>query len=308
MKRTNVNRSAWAAAAGILAVSLAACGSSGGASTASISSAAAHGANGDPAARSLLPATIRKSGVITIGSSFSGAGLYYLNKDNKPDGTLVKLLEADAAHLGLTLHWTKISFSGLIPAMASGKIDMVGSQTTKTAENAKQANFLGLYETSASVVARKGKAYSSTDDLCGSKLAFSTGATIAEDVAKSIDQQCRRDGKASVTTASYGSSSDGALAVRTGRIDGYIIATPNAISMAKAQPGLTVALKDDYANRVTGNSFAQTKDGLALAKAFQTQMNAMINSGEYAKIIKATGSLVTPIDRSLINAQIKAAS
>lgn len=83
-----------------------------------------------------------------------------------PDGVGVKMAEALAAHLDRPLKIVPMEFSGLIPALQTGNIDLVLSSMTATDERRKTIDFSDPYAfTGLSILVRKDSDIQSIDDL-----------------------------------------------------------------------------------------------------------------------------------------------
>lgn len=67
------------------------------------------------------------------------------NEQNQPAGISVDLANALASHIGRPLHIENIPFSGLIPALKTGKIDLVISSMTANEERAQSIDFSDPY-------------------------------------------------------------------------------------------------------------------------------------------------------------------
>lgn len=88
------------------------------------------------------------------------------DKAGKPDGVGVKLAEALAAKLGRPLKIVPMEFSGLIPALQTGNIDLILSSMTATDERRKSIDFSDPYAfTGLAVLVRKDSDIQSIDDL-----------------------------------------------------------------------------------------------------------------------------------------------
>lgn len=84
----------------------------------------------------------------------------------KPDGVGVKLAEAIASDLGRPLRIVPMEFSGLIPALKSGSIDLVISSMTATDERRKSIDFSEPYAfTGLALLVGKDSNIQSIDDL-----------------------------------------------------------------------------------------------------------------------------------------------
>lgn len=69
------------------------------------------------------------------------------NSANEPDGISVRMAEALAESLGRPLRIEDVQWDGLIPALISGKIDLIISSMTRTEERAKSIDFSDGYVT-----------------------------------------------------------------------------------------------------------------------------------------------------------------
>lgn len=88
------------------------------------------------------------------------------DKAGKPDGVGVKLAEALAAHLGRPLKIVPMEFSGLIPALKTGNIDLIISSMTATDERRQSIAFSQPYAfTGLALLVRKDSDIQSIDDL-----------------------------------------------------------------------------------------------------------------------------------------------
>ncbi len=67
--------------------------------------------------------------------------------DNKPDGISVRMAEDLAAYLGRPLEIVDVEWNGIIPAVKTGKIDLIISSMTRTPERERQIDFSDDYVT-----------------------------------------------------------------------------------------------------------------------------------------------------------------
>ncbi len=67
--------------------------------------------------------------------------------DDKPDGISVRMAEDLAAHLGRPLEIVDVEWNGIIPAVKTGKIDLIISSMTRTPERERQIDFSDDYVT-----------------------------------------------------------------------------------------------------------------------------------------------------------------
>ena len=110
--------------------------------------------------------TSGKGAELRVGMDLSYPPFEMQDKAGNPDGVGVRLAEALAAHLGRPLKIVPMEFSGLIPALKTGNIDLILSSMTATEERAKSIDFSQPYAfTGLALLVRKDSAIQSIDDL-----------------------------------------------------------------------------------------------------------------------------------------------
>jgi polar amino acid transport system substrate-binding protein len=88
------------------------------------------------------------------------------DKAGHPDGVSVRLAEALASHLGRPLRIVPMDFSGLIPALKTGNIDLVISSMTANEERRKSIGFSDPYAfTGLALLVAKNSGVQSVEDL-----------------------------------------------------------------------------------------------------------------------------------------------
>ena len=84
---------------------------------------------------------------LRVGMDLSYPPFETIGPDGKPEGVSVEIAEALAGELGRPLKIENMSFTGLIPALKTGKIDLIISSMTATPERAKAVAFSDPYLT-----------------------------------------------------------------------------------------------------------------------------------------------------------------
>lgn len=107
-----------------------------------------------------------KDPALRIGMDLTYPPFEMQDKSGNPDGVGVRLAEALAKHLGRPLKIVPMEFSGLIPALKTGNIDLILSSMTATEERAKSIDFSDPYAfTGLALLVRKDSAIQSIEDL-----------------------------------------------------------------------------------------------------------------------------------------------
>jgi polar amino acid transport system substrate-binding protein len=195
------------------------------------------------------------------------------------EGFNVDLINEAGRRMGRKVEIFAGEFSGLIPAMQSGKIDFVGAPTTVTPERAKQLLFTEGYLNTyyQFVVAAKGPELKSLDQLKGKTVASNKGSAYDKWLLDNA-------GKLGLKGAeSYGTNADAMQAVITGRADAALSGnTTAAYAVLRSNKQLKLApLKVDQ-GLVWGAAFR--KEDVALRNAVEGAIECMKLDGTLAKM------------------------
>ena len=195
------------------------------------------------------------------------------------EGFNVDLINEAGRRMGRKVEIFAAEFSGLIPAMQSGKIDFVGAPTTVTPERAKQLLFAeGYLNTFYQFVVPANKPdLKSLDDL--------RGKTVASNKGSAYDKWLQdNSAKLGLKGAeSYGTNADAMQAVISGRVDAGLTGnTVAAYAVLRSNKQLKlVPLKVDQ-GLVWGAAFR--KEDVALRNAFEDALECMKMDGTVARL------------------------
>ncbi len=118
---------------------------------------------------------------IIVGMAISADGTFETrDQQGNPYGVSVALLDAFAEHSNKEIVIENIAFDGLIPSLETGKIDMIISSMTITAERAERVDFSDPYANAyLAVLANAESGIESVDDLNSEDMtiAVTTGST-----------------------------------------------------------------------------------------------------------------------------------
>src|SRR5918996_2914764 len=193
------------------------------------------------------------------------------------EGFNIDLMTEAGRRMGRKVEIFAAEFSGLIPAMQSGKIDFVGAPTTVTPERAKQLLFTeGYLNTYYAFVVAAGKPdLRALDDL--------KGKTIASNKGSAYDKWLQDNAaKLGLKAESYGTNADAMQAVISGRADAGLTGnTVGAYAVLRSNKQLKlVPLKVDQ-GLVWGAAFR--KDDVALRNSVENAIECMKLDGTIAK-------------------------
>jgi polar amino acid transport system substrate-binding protein len=193
-----------------------------------------------------------------------------------PDGVGVELAKALAADLGRPLKIVPMEFSGLIPALKSGSVDLVLSSMTATDQRRQSIDFSEPYAfTGLALLVEKTSGIESAQDLnvSGRKItvkASTTGESWAAQHLPLAEQAAFTDEAACVQE------------VAQGRADAFIYDQLSIYRYQKNNPEKTRAILKPFVEESWAIGIAKGNDSL------RTQVNGFItkfrNEGGFAKL------------------------
>ena len=234
-----------------------------------------------------LPQAVRDAGVLKVGSDVAYAPVEFFDKDGKTvigiDPDLGKALEAQ---LGVKLAFQNGTFDGLITSLRSKRIDLIMSAMSDTPERQKSIDFVDYFTAGTSILVKKGnpEGIKSLDDFCGKTIALQRGTT-QEDVAKTQAAKCSAAGKP-LKVLPFDRDTEALLQVKQGRAVADMNDFPVAAYNAKTSGG-----GNDF--EVVGEQIEAGPYGIGVRKedtqvrvALQKALQALIDNGEYAKVLE----------------------
>jgi len=160
---------------------------------------------------------IVKTGKLTIAVQTQGPPVSFVNKAGKRTGLAIELARLMAKDMGVELVIQDYDWKGLIPALKSGKADLIAADMTPTAKRHMQVVFTNpVFYAENVAFAMKSKGFTSWSDL--NKAGIKVGATQASTYATAVTAKMPK-----ATLKEYsGGNPQTVQAVVSGRIDGGV--------------------------------------------------------------------------------------
>lgn len=210
---------------------------------------------------------------------------YSFHDPENPD----RILGADAdyaravfACIGIPVKFQIGAWSGLMPAVAAGRIDLMWDDLYYTPDRAQRVDFVMYSLASDSAVLRKGnpKNIKSLDDLCGVRAVAGLG-TVEALLLNTLSQKCTEAGKPPIEINTFQDRPSAWQMIETNRADVVLSSSAMAAAAAAERPGME-----------TGFSFLpDIKVGVAVAKgrtelehAIADAMAATLATGQISKM------------------------
>ncbi len=261
-------------------------------------SKAAEGIQPDAAAVALLPAEIKDSGDLRIGTDAEYPPNEMKDDNGNPVGWGVELADAVAAKLGLTPKWEIMDFGGIIPRIQGGTLDMGSSSFTDNAERQKSVDFVNFLNAGSQWAAPKGSTVD-PENACGLTIAVQADTVQYTDELPARSKKCVDEGKKKIEILSFPGQAEATAAVLSDRAAAVTGDSP-VIGDAVKQTGGKLELIGQLFDAAP-YGFATPKGG-ELTKAVQAALQSLMDDGTYTKILTDAGVEAGALTTATINA------
>ncbi len=178
---------------------------------------------------------IKAAGKLTVGTEATYPPYEYLDDNAQMAGCDIWLAQQIADALGVELVMQDMGFDGIIPAVASGQIDMGIAAFTVTPERAEVIDFSNQYELSNQLLIVKkgnGELYSTKESLVGLKVGAQLGTIQSNLVSSALPESQLFE---LPTYPELG------LETQNGNIAGFVLDEAVGMEMVNANPNLEVS-------------------------------------------------------------------
>lgn len=193
---------------------------------------------------------------LRVGMDLSYPPFEMQDKSGQPDGVSVRIAEALATQLGRPLKIVPMDFSGLIPALKTGNIDLILSSMTATDERRKSIDFSAPYAfTGLALLVHKDSPIQSVEALKKSgRLITAKAGTTGETWAIANLPDAKR--------VIFEDQTACVLEVSQGRADAFIYDQLSIFKYAEENPATTRGLLDPFVEESWAIGIAQGKPEL----------------------------------------------
>ncbi|CAL9526258.1 hypothetical protein SUDANB58_03948 [Streptomyces sp. enrichment culture] len=261
-----------------------------------------------------LPQAIRDKGVIRVGSDIAYAPVEFKDDSGKVVGIDPDLAAALGKQLGVKFEFQNATFDTLIGGLASKRYDIAMSAMTDTKERQEgiDANtgksvgtgvdFVDYFTAGVSLYTNKGddQGIKTWDDLCGKTMAVQRN-TFSHDLAKEQAEKCEKDGKKALKIEDFATNPEAETRMRSKGADVVSADFPIAAYSVKNSGG------GKYF-QIVGDQVEAGPYGIAVAKgntqlrdALRAAVQAVIDNGEYKKILDKWGVADGAVTEAKIN-------
>ncbi|MDD4455425.1 MAG: transporter substrate-binding domain-containing protein [Candidatus Methanomethylophilaceae archaeon] len=221
--------------------------------------------------------------VILVGTEATYPPFEYRNEKNQVVGYDIDVVEAIAKHLGKKVEIVDMSFDGLIPALMTGKVDLVAAGMTNTEERRKKVNFSSVYYDieNAFVVRADDSSIMKLDDLKGKIATVQIGTAQDTFITNTgLPAEIKR----------FQKNDDALMEIKVGRGDFCVVNLTVANAFLRNNKTFEEDLKIGFRNKIhregEGIALGLPKGDEALLNAVNGAIETMKNNGEFDSIKK----------------------
>jgi len=304
LSRSSLTRRAGVATLAAMALVLSACGddSSGSSSSGSSKSseAALPSVSADKALADMVPDSVKKDGVITVGSDTTYAPSEFIAEDGSTIvGFDVDLFTAVAQKLGLKVKFETAPFDSIIAGVGSQKYEAGVSSFTINPERLQQANMISYFSAGTQWATKKGNPEKvDIENACGLKIAVQK-ATVQVDDLTARSEKCTSGGKKAITIDQYDGQDEATAAVVSGKDVAGLADSPVEAYAVSQTHGQLELLGDIYDSAPYG--YVVAKDQTDFADAISKALESLIKDGTYKKVLAKWGVDAGGIDDQTVN-------
>lgn len=282
-----------AVGATVAGLAMTACGSSslssGSGSSESPSSSSTVSVTSDPALVAKLPASVKSSGKIVVGTDASYAPNEFLDADGKTViGMDVDLFTAVAESFGVTVDWQPAKFDSIITGVQGGKYDVGVSSFTINEDRKQVVNMVSYFNAGTQWATAPGNPKNvDPTNPCGLSVAVQRGTVQETDDLPPKVSACQAAGKP-IDLQVYEGQDQATAAVVTGKADATLADSPIVAYAVAQSAGKIEALGEIYDAAPYG--YVVPKEQADFAQALADALTSLKTSGAYEAALANWGN------------------
>ena len=253
-----------------------------------------------------LPARILEKKTISVANVPNYPPLEFKDpKTAKLTGLDIDLGEALAKKLGVEIKWEEISFEGMIPALTTGRVDMILSGMSDLPSRRETMDFVDYLASGAQFYtnADRKDEFKELSALCGKKVGASRRTSFPKEMEGWSKENCEAKGKPALEIVGTEGSADARTQLKQKRLDAAVQGSETLPYLMNQEKGVYAILGAPFTTVHQGMGFAKKDTELrdAVAKAFKE----MLADGTYAAVLKKWELPDAKVDALMINGDVK---
>ncbi|AWN50070.1 ABC transporter substrate-binding protein [Methylobacterium terrae] len=251
------------------------------------------------APKAALPPDVVKSGTLKVAIVPNYPPMEFKDPaTGQLTGFDVDLGDALGKKLGVKLAWQETSFDQMMPALSTGRVDMILSGMTDLATRHETATFVDYLRSGPQFFVRKAREGEFKDmaSLCGKKAGASRRTSFPREIAAWSEQNCKDNPVVFIGTEG---SADARTQLKQGRIDAAVQGNETLPYVMGLEPNTYMALGTPIALQYTGIAIPVKEAGLQQAMA--GALDALIADGTYKALLEKWKLTENGVEKAVIN-------
>ena len=243
--------------------------------------------------------SVVEAGKLLMGNTLSYAPFEFRDENNNPTGIDIDLARRAVELMNVELEIVEIPFTNLMPALASGRVDISWASFTVREDRLAQVDFVVFMKagTVLSTMPEKAPSMRSQNDICGKKIAIIAGGS-ADFTADKLSADCLTANLKSIKKQVFPDVASSIQAVLNGRVEGRLDDSTASGYFEKTSGGKLVVIPNLY--DPTPGGIAIPKGDSQAAEMMRSALQAMINDGSYKAIFEKYGMGTSTVDEAYI--------
>ncbi len=240
---------------------------------------------GTPALAQTLPPAIAQSKVLKIAVNGTYPPMESIDPaTNKLIGFDVDLAEAIGQKLGVAIEWQDGAFAQLIPAVQTGRADMILSGISDLPARRESLDFIDYLKSGAQFYTLdKTESIKTAADLCGKTIGTVRSTSYPANIEAWSAENCVKLGKPPITVAGDDRMPLVHVNLQQGRIDGGVQGSETLPTLMQNEPGIYRIVTPPFTTVLQGIAFAKTNT--ALRDAVAVAVKQIFADGTYTALI-----------------------
>ncbi len=262
------------------------------------------GRAGAQTAESLVPASVKAKGAMTVGSQQTFPPVEFREAGSQAvTGASAELLREVAKRLKLRLDYVQSEYAALIPGIEAGRFDIASGGISDTEEREKTLDFVNYMRSGGAMLALAATAaqYKSIDDFCGKSVATLLGSRVIMEKVEATSVACVAAGKQPIRAEQLPSAPDARMQLDLRRVDAYLGDLPALAYLSSQFPGRYGIVGGNYIMTPYITSWGFGKKATELRDAVKTGLDEMLADGTYKAIMTKWGLEGGLLDKITIN-------
>lgn len=251
----------------------------------------------DPALQAQVPDAYKDGLIAVYDPQYPPS--YFIDDSGEMVGYVLDFQEALTAKLGIDSTAEQAKFAGIIPGILGGRYHT--SYFHDTPERREKMDFVDVHRTGTVVMVRAGNPDGlDLSELCGHSIGVVSGGHQQLELLPELQKECSDRGEPAIEELAFSGLNEGSLAVRTGRVQGWLGDSPSVGYIIKQTEDVFETTPTPYLTGYSGFAFPK---GDPIAPVVRDALGALIEDGSYNKILQDWHMESMALEAPLLNGE-----